>query len=502
MNKKRLFYNLVSGSLGQLLMVAAAILVPRLVMVNISSEANGLLSSVNQMLVYLGLMEAGVGTVTIQALFQPVSEQNRDGICSILAATKKYYLRTGTMYMIGVVLFSVLYPILVDSELPLSTVILVILFSGSSGAVGFFFHSKFVLLLQAEGKNYILTSISTLAQISISIIKVVLLINGFDIVAVQGAYLLMMLAQSAAICIYTRRNYPWLNLSVKPQEQAISQKYSALLHQMCGLIFNNTDSLLLTLTWGLRYVSVYSVFTMVFSQLGNLVTIWTTSYLFVLGQALQQKFEQFQKEYRIFEMLSFLTTFVLGSVSAVMITPFIRLYTDGVTDVDYLNPWYPPLFMVVFLLTNLRAPAQTAITAAGHFKKTTPQAIAEAVINLLVSLILLPKFGIIGVLIGTIVALGYRVNEMFFYSSKNIHKVKLSKTYGRILRNLVLFFLFSLLAKPVSAVCDSIVMFIVCGFVCTVAALILFLGANALVEREMFKEIISPLLKKFCKNQS
>lgn len=491
----------MTSAIGQILTLVAAILVPRLIMVNIGSEANGLLSSVNQALVYLGLMEAGVGTVTVQALFRPVAEQNRESICGILAATKKYYLRTGALYMLGVVLFSILYPILVETDLPKITVILVVLFSGTAGAVGYFIHGKFTLLLQAEGKNYVLTSVSTVIQLLTSVIKVGLLVNGFDVVVVQAAYLVMVLIQSAAIYFYTRRNYPWLKLNVKPQEQAISQKYSVMLHQLCGLAFNNTDSLLLTMSWGLRYVSVYAIYSMVFSQLANLVTILTSSFMFVLGQTLQQDFKKFQKNYDIYELASFLVVFILGSVCAVMITPFMRIYTADVSDVDYLNVWYPPLFLAVFLLSNLRAPAQTAITVAGHFKKTTPQAILESLINLVISFALLPKFGIIGVLIGTITALTYRTNDMIFYSAKNIHKIKLTKTYGRILRNLVLVLLFSQLSGFVGEICTSIPMFILCGFCTTVGAALLFCLFNAVFEWKVVRELLGIVINKFRNNE-
>ena len=84
MNAKRGFYNVFFGLLGQVVSIALGVIIPRLVIVSLGSESNGLLSSVNQALVYLGLLEAGIGTATSQALYKPVAEQDTKNINHIL----------------------------------------------------------------------------------------------------------------------------------------------------------------------------------------------------------------------------------------------------------------------------------------------------------------------------------------------------------------------------------------------------------------------------------
>lgn len=490
MRSNRSLYNFVVGMASQILILVTSILIPRLVMVNIGSEANGLLNSVNQALVYLNLMEAGVGTVTVYALYSPVAENDRCRICSILAATQKYYRRTGTLYMVAVIVCSFAYPMLVDSELPKSTIIMVILFSGSASALGFFTHSKYNLLLQAEGKQYVLSLMNTTIHTLVSFLKVILLVNGFDVVAVQGMYFCSVVGQSIWMHLYVRKRYKWLDLNVKPDDEAISQKNSVLIHQISGLIFSNTDSLLLTMSWGLKYVSVYSVFTMVFSQLGNVVSILSSSIMHTLGQNYSSDEKTFDELYDKYELGSTVLTFFLSSVCAIMLPPFIKLYTAGVTDVDYLNPVYPPFFLAVFLLSNLRAPAQGAITVAGHFRRTTGRSIFESVINVTVSLILLPRFGIVGVLLGTIAALFYRTNDMIIYSAKWVHNQSLKKTYGRITRNLVIFLVFLVVGSTLSLDCGSLMSFVCYGVASGLAASMVFALVNGVFEKEMVNVIV------------
>lgn len=59
MNARKSIYNILSGLLGQGIAILLGIMIPRLVIVNLGSESNGLLSSVNQMLIYLNLLESG-----------------------------------------------------------------------------------------------------------------------------------------------------------------------------------------------------------------------------------------------------------------------------------------------------------------------------------------------------------------------------------------------------------------------------------------------------------
>ena len=107
MNFKKGIYNIIFGIIGQLLTVVFAIIVPKVIIIGYGSSVNGLLSTINQLFVYLSLFEAGVGTATLQALYKPLTENNRGEINSILAATHKYYIRTSKLYFAALTLFSV-----------------------------------------------------------------------------------------------------------------------------------------------------------------------------------------------------------------------------------------------------------------------------------------------------------------------------------------------------------------------------------------------------------
>ena len=431
------------GLLSQVITIAMGIIIPRLVITNLGSEANGLLSSVSQALVYLGLLEAGIGTATLQALYRPVANNNHDEINAVLAATNRYYRRVGSYYFLAVLALAGLYPLIVHSTLDPITIFLVILFSGMSQVINFFFQGKYRILMQAEGKTYILTNLATITNVCTSILKIILLLCGCNVAVLQGMYFAFSLLQMVYICVYIRRKYEWIDLSVEPDSESLSQRNAVLVHQISGLIFSNTDVLLLTYFIGLKTVSVYSMYVMLFGMVSSIITTVNGGFSFALGQAYKTDRTKFMKMYNAFESYNMALTFSLFCVAGAFILPFLKLYTDGVGDISYIDAYLPYLFIATYLLSNGRSAAQRVIEYAGHFKHTQNRSVLESIINIVVSVFAVNRFGIYGVLFGTIAALFYRSNDMILYSSKHLLKRTAWVTYRKWITNLALFIGFS-----------------------------------------------------------
>ena len=174
-NARKGIYNVLFGVVSQVVTIALGIVIPRLFLVSFGSEMNGLLNSVSQLYIYMGLMEAGVGAAALQALYKPVGQQDRNCINGILSATNYYYRRIGCWYLVGVFTLSFLYPLLIRSEVPYWTVVAIIFLNGISGALAFFFQGKYRLLLQADGRKYVITNINLIIHIATSVAKIILI---------------------------------------------------------------------------------------------------------------------------------------------------------------------------------------------------------------------------------------------------------------------------------------------------------------------------------------
>ena len=445
-NSQKIKYNLIVGMGSQLVTILLGIVIPRLTLVNYGSEVNGLLNSITQIYSYLGLLEAGIGTATVQALYRTVGSGDRTRTNAILAATNRYYNRTGVLYTLAVLAFSLIYPFVVPSDIPPVTVVLVILLNGAGSVIGFFVQRKYLLLLQAEGKNYIESTLSMILNVLRNVSKIVLMALGMDVILVQAVAMLLSFVQMVYISRYIRKHYAWIDLTVEPDYGSISQSKNVLVHQLSSLIF-----------------SVYSLYTLLFSMISNVLSTFSGSIVFSLGQTYHEDRKRFLRMYDVYELLYMVVVFALYAVANYFILPFVALYTAGVTDVNYLDPLLPVLMISTYLLSCARIPSAQAITIAGHFQKTQNRSLMESAINIVVSLLAVQRWGIYGVLFGTIAALLYRANDMILYTSREILGRSAWTTYKRWFVNLAVFLAWSGISRMLVLELDSYgVIFLAC----------------------------------------
>lgn len=436
-NSQKVKYNLAVGILSQILSIVLGILLPKLILTSYGSEINGLITSVTQIYTYIALLEAGVGTAAVQALYKTIGADDKQGTNAVLAAAHRFYRKAGCLYLAAIAAFAVLYPFLVKTDIPTAAVMIIIVVNGLGNVAAFFFHGKYMLLLQADGKNYIRSGLETAIKFATNIAKIILIRMGFNVIAVQTSAMFISFAQMIYISGYIRKNYRWIDLTVTPDWAAISQSKNVLVHQLSFLIFNNTDTIILSIFSGLKTVSVYSLYTLLFSTISMALSMISESIQFLLGQAFHKDRESFIRYHDCFELFFLALAFCLYSVANFFILPFMACYTRGITDINYVDPKLPLLFMATFVLNCGRIPSSQVITFAEHFRQTQNRTIAEAVINLTVSLIAVRYFGIYGVLMGTIAALLYRSNDMILYANRVILRRSAWTSYRRWGINLI-----------------------------------------------------------------
>lgn len=207
------------------------------------------------------------------------------------------------------------------------------------------------------------------------------------------------------------------------------------------------------------------------------------------------------KMYDAFELYYMTLVFALYSIANYFILPFMRLYTAGVSDINYIDKKLPLLFISISLLSCGRSAANQVINFAGHFKLTQNRAIAEAAINLVTSVVAVQFWGIYGVLIGTIAALLYRSNDIILYANRRILQRSVWMTYKRWVVNLTTFFLILCLNHFLNFNIDSYgKLFLIC-IPYTILTLIIFFTVSSLFERQIAKYTFRYILSKVIKNE-
>lgn len=497
MLKERSIKNLFFGLTSFVITTLIGLLIPRLFLLSYGSETNGLINSVKQIFSYFTLLEAGVGGATLQALYGPMARKDKQEISAILSATNNFYKKTGILYAVAVVAMAILYPVLVKTTLPTSIVVWIILFQGEAGVIKYLVTSKLQLLLKVDGRNYILTNLGTIFAIGSNVARIVLMYAGFGVLWVQAVFCIIDICQVVFIVLYIRKHYGWLDLKEQPNYQAISQKNSVLIHQISGLIFNNTDTIILTFFCGLKVVSVYAMYSMLFGMVANVIGYISSSVSFAMGQLFNSDRKRYEKVQEVYETYYLSISFALFTIAYIFILPFLRLYTSGVSDIDYIDKWIPCLFVIFQILNYGRNTSNNIIDYAGHYRQTQWQAVLEMSINLIVSIICVYKFGLYGVLFGTIVALLYRTNDIILYANRIIMKRSAWPTYRRWLRNILLLFICAYVGSYLPESYSNYGILIVYTAVVSVCILIFFMVINTVFEKRAREIVLKYLRRNF-----
>ena len=120
-----------------------------------------------------------------------------------------------------------------------------------------------------------------------------------------------------------------------------------------------------------------------------------------------------------------------------LILPFIEIYTANVLDAtNYIRPLSATLFCIMGIISSIRTPGVTLITAIGHYDETKNRAIIEMLICFFGECILVNFWGMNGVIIGTLLAFTYRTVDIIIYSNKYILERPCIFTIKRIFINL------------------------------------------------------------------
>ncbi len=497
---KKIKLNFIFSILAQAITLIVGILIPRLFIIGYGSEVNGYINSTNQIFVYVALLEAGVGAAATSALYAPVSRGEQGKINGIISATNKFYLRTAYAYCLIIVGMSFVYPLLIESSLSYPIMVGIFLINGLSGAVAYFFHAKYNLLLGVDGRGYVVSAVSSIYTLLVSFGRIIFLLLGCHIFLVQSVYLIVNLVQALIFVLYVKRNYPWIDLKAEPDNESISKSKNVLIHQISTLIFNNTDVLILTFICDLKVVSVYALYKTLVSMISTLINHFLNSINFKLGQTFEDR-PRFLKMFDAFETFHIALTFSLCTVAYVFLLPFLRLYTDGM-DANYLLTYMPILAISVEILSYIRLPSQSVITFAGHFKETQWRSVAESTINLTTSLVLVFVFehywglGIYGVLLGTVIALLYRTNDILIYTNKRILNRSPKKVYLNCIVSFAVSVLFICLFNLLRLRLDNyLIMILAAGIFCILIVAFNIL-ANYAVDINSAKYLLSYLKNK------
>lgn len=420
MRSRKLLWNTVSSLAQQVTTIVCGFILPRLILGSFGSEVNGLVTSITQFLAIIAFLEMGVGSVVKSSLYKPLANKDDETVSKIIVSAGKFFKRIAIVLVGYIVALCFLYPYFSNQEFSVFYTAGLIIAIGINSFSQYYFGLVDGLLITADQRGYIFYTSQMIAVIFNTAVCALMIHLGASIHMVKIATSLIYLLRPLVVRIYINKHYR-IDKKITYTTEPIKQKWNGIAQHVAAVLLNNTGTVVLTLMATLSDVSIYSVYYLVVHGVSQIFISMTNGVQALMGEMLAKK--EKQKLDHLFQWTEWSihtgTMFVFGC-TAVLVVPFVQIYTLGVNDANYMQPLFGLLLTLAHAGHCLRLPYNLMILAGGHYKQTQSNYIVAAVVNVVFSVVTVKIWGLVGVAIGTLLAMAYQTVWMAWYISKNL----------------------------------------------------------------------------------
>jgi hypothetical protein len=491
MRKRLLAVNTIVSTIYQLVVVVCGFILPHYILQAFGSEVNGLVNSITQFLSIVALMEMGVGAVVASALYGPLAEKKWADVSRIVSSADAYFKKIARALLVYVVGLVVVYPWISSSQFDrLFTGSLIVILSVNSFAQ-YYLGIVDNIILGADQRAYISYASQAVVHLLNTVLCIFAIRMGAGIHIVKGLTAGIYLIRPILVRMYIRRRYP-INRTVKSDTDTLKNKWNAMAQHLSECVLDSTDVIVLTTFSTLSNVSIYYVYNLVVYNLKNFFLIATTSgvqpifgQLYATGE--KEKLDSFfaKTEWVVHTLVS-----LIFGITAVMLVPFITVYTKNVTDANYIQPLFSVLIVLAHASHCLRLPYFLMIKASGDYKQTQNCFIFSTAANIIISIVLVSMWGLVGVAIGTLVAMSCQTVYLSKYVYKNLMHKSWASFWKRLAQDAVMMCGIFFAGRFFSLKSVSYISWIVMAVKVSIAALVIVALINLIFEQKELKKLL------------
>ena len=416
------FFNMLTALGSSLLLIALNFITRSVFIRTLGADYLGIEGVFTNVLTVLNLANLGFDTAIAYKLYKPIEIGDRQRIQVLMKLFRQVYLAVGCVIaVLGLGLIPFLPKIARDYEriaqLGLNgvAVFLIYLFNTVASYWFFAYKNSFV---RATQKTYILTVAGYAIAVANSLGQILVLTltrNFLYYLAVQIGFTILQNLINALIC---DRRHPYLKekITQRVTKEELREIYHdcsvLLLHRASGVVINSSDILVLSAMVGLRTVGLYSNYLIVKAQLSSLLAKLVDSVQASVGSLYTTGNLDWSRT--AFRVVNFFTVWLFGVGAiglAVLLDEFLSLWVGP----DYVVSTWTVGGVTVSTPVALLIGIEFYIAGQGEycliFRETTAmfrhlklRPIASIVINLTLSILLVPRLGMAGCVVSTIIA--------------------------------------------------------------------------------------------------
>ena len=394
---------------SEFLLAALKFLSRRVFVLLLGKEYLGINGLFTDILSVLSLAELGFGVSITYSLYRPVAQEDTELIKSLIRLYRRVYRFVGLIVLaVGVCLTPFLGFFVREMPENIPHLSFIYMLNIGNASVSYFFAYK-ATLLYVDQKKYIDAIIRAVVALVASAAQIAVLLFTRNYLYYMYLAIGATLVQNLWISLKTDRLYPYLRekqIQALPTEikQDIWHNVSAmLLHRIGDVAVFSTDNLLISKFVGITTTGLYSNYTMIRGYLNLMVNALFHAVTTAMGRL--NATAPIKERQTAFRYLNFFSGWLFGWMSICLFwlyDPFIDIWLGE----GYLLP-RPVVWLItaIFYMNSMRIPVANTRSVMGLFWDDRYKSLLEALLNLALSIALARRWGILGILAGTLISM-------------------------------------------------------------------------------------------------
>mgnify|MGYP000906470034 CR=1 FL=1 len=363
-------------------------------------EELGLMKLFTQMVAYLSLADLGIAQASSYALYKPLIEKDNKKISLIVSTIDSFYKKISVIILVVGIGLNLLIPYFIELKIYKKEIYLYWSLYVINTSVSYIF-AKYSVLFSANQEYGFVRRVQGSGKIVIQIFQIIILIKTQNFLL----FIIIMILENLYNYIFYRKHYKKEYMyirKVKDRDKNIVKDMKNLFwHKIGTLVVHNTDYIILSKFVSLSIVGIYSSYLIIYQMLLTLINILTSVLtpkigVFVTKNNKEKIYEYWRELFSIYIFIS--TIFII--LAYLLMNSFVKLWLG---DKFLLSKLTVILILINLFIHLIRGVIEVFKTSCGFFDDTYSP-ILESVLNFIVSIILVQKIGLNGVVIGTLVS--------------------------------------------------------------------------------------------------
>lgn len=410
MRKEKSLKNILTSIIPYILLTFLGFLRLKVMLNSLGEEIYALNQVFIQIFSYISLLEAGVGTLITQMYYKCFAKDDKSKICRIFSYSNKLLKKISIIMIICGVAVSFGLKFITNNNLSLYYMQFVFLLYLFKCVLEYLMYApRFVIA--ADQKSYKINLSTNIFKILEMLLEVVLL-------SIYKNYIIILLATMVVryVTYYVSnkivyKEYPWLK-KVETNEKLQAKEMGAVMtHKLAGTVYSNTDILLASIFLKPIQVVIYSSYNYIVKFISDVIYMIGTAITASMGNVIYK--DKKENQYFIFEKINSIFLFLAMFMTVALFVSINRFVGLWIGE-DKLLTSFTFLLMVLNLFINISTrPFLIVRDSKALYNETKLIPIFEAIINLVLSFVLVQYYSLTGLLLATVIA--STLTSLIFY---------------------------------------------------------------------------------------